>query len=94
MPGPWASVGVQSNTPVSGFIDAPAGVLPASAYLRPSPSGSVAVAMNVIGICSSTERCPIGASDGARFTSTTVTTNDTSSNSAGAPSSVTRSVTV
>ena len=57
-------------------------------------SVSVAVAVNVSSVCSSTLWLPIAASTGATFTSLTVIVIVSASSRAGVPSSVTRTVTV
>src|SRR6266850_3033037 len=48
---PWASVGVQENWPVTGWIAAPAGA-PTSAYVSVALSTSLACARKVYGISS------------------------------------------
>ena len=78
-PGPWASVGVQVNTPVEGLMLAPVGTWPAvpSCKLKvkifAGISASVAVAMKVNSMSSSVALFPIGPRTGATLTSFTVT---------------------
>ena len=67
VPGPSASVGVQLKTPVCGSIVAPAGA-PASRVnvsVSSGRSGSLAAAVNVSSVPSSTAWFPIGSSTGA-----------------------------
>ena len=95
MPGPWASVGVQVKTPVTGVMLAPAGA-PASRLkvnVLAGRSASVAVAVKVSGVSSSTVLLPIAASTGAWLTSLTCDADGLEVASAGVPLSVTRMVT-
>ena len=56
LPGPWASVGVQPNTPVDGSMLAPLGAPTSRLNVKvlAGTSGSLAVAANVSSVCSST----------------------------------------
>src|SRR5205823_4588847 len=93
--GPWASVGVQVNMPVTGSIPAPAGApgsrLKVNALAGRSGSGAAAVKES--SVCSSTALSAMAASVGARFISATVTVIVSVALRAGVPLSVTRTVT-
>src|SRR4051812_23910240 len=92
--GPWASVGVQVNTPLFGSIAAPAGAPAANVNGNACAgrSGSVADAVKESNVASLTALLPIGFSTGSRLTSVTMTMNVVVSLWFGAPSSVTRMV--
>ncbi len=74
LPGPWASVGVQVNTPPA-VMAAPAGAPAPSEKVRgwAGRLASVALAVNVSSAPSSTVLSPIAPSSGATFISVTVT---------------------
>ena len=93
-PGPWASVGVQVNTPVVGSMLAPAGA-PARLNVNAlaGASESLAVAVKVNWLPSFTDWSPMRASTGAALISPTVIVIVSKASRAGLPSSVTRTVT-
>ncbi len=89
-------MGVHENAPVLGSIDAPAGA-PASRLkvkLFAGRSGSLAVAVKVSAVPSSTVLSPMAARTGDALTSFTVTVIVSESLNAGEPLSVTRTVIV
>src|SRR5207247_743414 len=75
---------------------APAGAPGSSEYVNvlAGISGSVAVTVSVIAVPSLTDRSPIGANTGGRFTSLTVTVKVFASLRLGEPLSLTRTVMV
>src|SRR5262249_7086231 len=93
--GPWASLGVQLNTPVVALIVMPAGAPGSRLNVKvfAGTSGSVAVAVNDSVLPSLIVWLTIAASEGAEFTSLTTTLKVFVSLSGGEPLSVTRTVT-
>src|SRR6266550_2748069 len=92
--GPWASVGVQVNTPLVALMLAPAGA-PESRLkvkLLAGRSGSVAEFVTTSVLSSSIIRSAGTISTGGRFTSATMTVKLRVSLEGGEPSSVTRTV--
>src|SRR4029453_7207538 len=95
VPGPWASLGVQVKTPLTGWRGAPAGGLSRlNVRESPGPSGSVAARVRVKVAPSFTVWFEIAASTGGRFTEPTTAIKLLVSLSGGDPLSVTRTAIV